>query len=170
MGYGLVEEPHDAFVDAQTNVPHFEYRKYLGMVMGPLSSANFEPDMVLIYSDAAQLRDLIIVANFQEKATVKSEFDSYDSCVYSVVPVITGGQYRVTLPDPGEYSRGLAREDEIIFSVPKNKLEALAQGVKHSAELKRNMDDWSHLLLRPDFPRPDFYKVWFKKWGLDSGE
>ncbi|OGN96982.1 MAG: hypothetical protein A2Y89_04740 [Chloroflexi bacterium RBG_13_51_18] len=167
MAYGMVEDPHDAFVDAHTSFPRFEYGKYIGIVTGPLSSAKFEPDLVLIYSNTAQLRDLISIPKFQEKTLVKSEFDPIDSCVYSVVPVLTGGQYRITLPDPGEYSRAMAGDDEIIFSVPKDKLEKLAEGVKRSAEMKRNADDWSHLLLRPDFPRPDFYKELFKKWGLD---
>ncbi|MCK4863771.1 MAG: DUF169 domain-containing protein, partial [Dehalococcoidales bacterium] len=102
LAYGLVEDPHDAFVDAHTSFPRFEYGKYIGMVTGPLKSANFEPDMVLVYSNTAQLREMIGVPKFQDKTLVKSEFDPIDSCVYSVVPVITGGQYRITLPDPGE--------------------------------------------------------------------
>ena len=170
LAYGLVEDPHDAFVDAHTSFPRFEYGKYIGMVTGPLKSANFEPDMVLVYSNTAQLRDMIGVPKFQEKTMVKSEFDPIDSCVYSVVPVITGGQYRITLPDPGEYARAMAGEDEIIFSVPKEKLGGLVEGLRHSAEMKQGADDWSHILLRPDFPRPDFYKELFKKWGLDVEE
>jgi uncharacterized protein (DUF169 family) len=167
LAYGMVEDPHDAFVDAHTSFPRFEYGKYIGMVTGPLSSANFEPDMVLIYSNTAQLRDMIGVPKFQDKTLVKSEFDPIDSCVYSVVPVIEGGQYRITLPDPGEASRAFAGDDEIIFSVPKDKLPGLVEGVKSSAEMKRNADDWSHLILMPDFPRPDFYIDLFRKWGLD---
>jgi len=170
LAYGLVADPHHPIVDALTSFPRFEHGKYIGIVTAPLKSADFEPDMVLIYSNTAQLRDMISVVKFQDKTTVKSEFDPIDSCVYSVVPVITGGQYRITLPDPGEYSRAMAGEDEIIFSVPKDKLEMLAQGVKRSAEMKRHSADWSHLLLRPDFPRPDFYKELFKKWGLDVEE
>jgi uncharacterized protein (DUF169 family) len=167
MGYGLVEDPHDAFVDSHAFFPRFEYGKYIGMVTGPLKSANFEPDMVLIYSDTAQLREMIGVPKFQDKTLVKSEFDPIDSCVYSVVPVITGGQYRITLPDPGEASRAFAGDGEIIFSVPREKLEGLVEGVKRGAEMKKNAEDWSHILLRPDFPRPDFYKDLFRKWGLD---
>ena len=167
LAYGMAEDPHHPIVDALTSFPRFKLGKYIGMVTAPLRSANFEPDMALIYSNTAQLRDMIGVVKFQDKTTVKSEFDPIDSCVYSVVPVITDGQYRITLPDPGEYSRAFAGDDEIIFSVPKNKLEMLAEGVKRSAEMKQNPDDWSHMILRPDFPRPDFYKELFKKWGLE---
>jgi uncharacterized protein (DUF169 family) len=167
LAYGLVEDPHDAFVDAHTSFPRFEYGKYIGMVTAPLSSATFEPDMVLIYSNTAQLRDMIMVPKFQDKKLVESVFDPIDSCVYSVVPVIEDGEYRITLPDPGEASRAFAGDDEIIFSVPKDKLPGLVEGIKRSAEMKQNADDWSHLMLMPDFPRPDFYKDLFRKWGLD---
>jgi uncharacterized protein (DUF169 family) len=167
MAYGLVEDPHHPIVDALTSLPRFELGKYIGMVTAPLSTANFEPDMVLIYSNTAQLREMIGIPKFVEKTTVKSEFDPIDSCVYSVLPVLMDGQYRITLPDPGEYSRAWAGDDEIIFSVPKDKIGKLAEGVKRSAEMKQNPDDWSHMIMRPDFPRPDFYKELFKKWGLD---
>lgn len=170
LAYGLVEDPHDAFVDAHTSFPRFKYGKYIGMVTGPLKSVTFEPDMVLIYSNTAQLTEMIMVPKYMDKTLVKSEFDPIDSCVYSVVPVITGGQYRITLPDPGEVSRAMAGEDEIIFSVPQDKLKSLAEGVKRSAGMKQSADHWAHLMLRPDFPRPDFYKELFKKWGLDIEE
>jgi uncharacterized protein (DUF169 family) len=167
MAYGLVEDPHDDFVDAHASFPRFEYGKYIGIVTGPLRSTSFEPDMVLVYSNAGQLREMIGVAKNQEKTTVKSEFDPIDSCAYAIVPVIAGRQYRITLPDPGERARAFAEDDEIIFSVPIEKLAGLVEGVKRSAEMKKNADDWSHILLRPDFPRPDFYTKLFRKWGLD---
>jgi uncharacterized protein (DUF169 family) len=167
LAYGLVEDPHHPIVDALTSLPRFELGKYIGMVTAPLSSATFEPDMVLVYSDAAQLREMISVPKFVEKTTVKSEFDPIDSCVYAVMPVLMDGQYRITLPDLGECSRTFVGDDEIIFSVPKDKIGKLAEGVKRNAEMKQNPDDWSHIIMRPDFPRPDFYKELFKKWGLD---
>ena len=167
LAYGLVEDPHDSFVDSHASFPRFEYHKYIGMLTGPLKSANFEPDMVLVYSNTAQLREMIIVPKFQDNTLVTSEFDPIDSCVYSVVPVITSGQYRITLPDPGEFSRAFAGDDEIIFSIPTDKLAGIVEGVKRSAQMKRNAEDWSHILLRPDFPRPDFYIDLFRKWGLD---
>ena len=167
MAYGLVEDPHDAFVDAHTSFPRFEFGKYIGMLTGPLSSVTFEPDMVLVYSNTAQLRDMVGVAKNLEKTTVKSEFDPIDSCAYSIVPVITHNDYRITLPDPGERARAFAEDDEIIFSVPKEKLPGLVEGVKRAAEAKKKPNDWSHLSIWPDFPRPDFYVALFRKWGLD---
>jgi uncharacterized protein (DUF169 family) len=168
LAYGLVEDPHHPIVDALTSFPRFELGKYIGMVTAPLKSANFEPDMVLIYSNTAQLREMIGIPKYLEKTLLKSEFDPIDSCVFSVVPVIMERQYRITLPDPGEASRASAGDDEIIFSVPREKLAGLVEGLKKGAEMKPKMGNWDHILLMPDFPRPDFYDELFKKWGLDT--
>jgi len=167
MAYGLVKDPQDAFVNAHTSFPRFEYGKYTGIITGPLRAITFEPDMVMVYSNAGQLREMIGIAKNIEKTTIKSEFDPIDSCAYAIVPVIEKREYRVTLPDPGERSRAFAEDDEIIFSVPAEKLAGLVEGVKRSVETKKNPEDWSHLLLRPDFPRPPFYTELFRKWGLD---
>jgi uncharacterized protein (DUF169 family) len=167
MAYGIVEDPNDPFVNAHTSFPRFKFGEYVGILTGPLRTVTFEPDMVLIYSNTAQLREMIGVAKNIEKATIKSEFDPIDSCAYSIIPVVRENQYRITLPDPGEKSRAFAEDDEIIFSVPADRLAGLAAGIKRSAEMKKKGDDWSHILLRPDFPRPDFYIELFRKWRLD---
>ena len=168
MAYGLVEDPHDSFVDAVSSFPRFEYGKYIGMVTAPLKTAKFEPDAVLIYSTPAQLRDLLMITKFQEKANIKSEFDPIDSCAYSTVPAIKDDQYRITIPDPGEYARAFAADDEIILSIPKSKLEGFVEGLKRMTRTRQNQDEWANVIMRPDFPRPDFYKALFKKWGLDT--
>jgi uncharacterized protein (DUF169 family) len=168
LAYGLVQDPKDEFLNAVTSFPRFEYGRYIGMVTAPLKSATFVPDVVMIYSDTAQLRDMLMVIKFQEKANIKSEFDPIDSCAYAIVPAIKENQYRITLPDPGEASRALANDDEIILSVPPDRLEKLTEGVKKMAEQKQNPADWSHMLMQADFPRPEFYNDIFKKLGLDT--
>jgi len=180
VGFGLVEplERHPALpyiyivenMEAAKNVaknfPRLEYRKYIGIVSAPLKTASFEPDLVLIYSNTAQLRSMLLAVKYKEGFLVTSQFDPIDSCVYSTVPVILNGQYRITLPDPGEYERAMAGEDEIIFSVPRDKMEELILGLRHFEEIKLG---YTHLAMemRPDFPQPEFYKELFRMWGLD---
>jgi len=84
MAYGLVKDPQDAFVNAHTSFPRFEYGKYTGIITGPLRAITFEPDMVMVYSNAGQLREMIGIAKNIEKTTIKSEFDPIDSCAYAI--------------------------------------------------------------------------------------
>jgi len=183
IGYGLVEPlkerpdlpliyivaDMEAARKVAKNFPRLEYGKYIGILSAPLKTASFEPDLVLVYSNTAQLRSMLLAVKYKEGYLVKSEFDPIDSCVYSTVPVILNGQYRITLPDPGEYERAMAEEGEIIFSIPAAKLAELISGLKFFEKIKLG---YTHLKMemRPDFPQPDFYKDLFRMWGLDVEE
>ena len=167
MAYGLVEDPDDEFIRNNTDFPCFELDRYIGMVTAPLKNAAFEPDMVMIYTEPAQVRKLLMAVKFGEKINIISEFDPIDSCAYAVVPVIEKNEYRITIPDPGEYARTAVREDEIIFSIPKERLPMVITSLKKVVEME-SQHSFGDIVLMPDFPRPDFYKKVFEKWGLDT--
>jgi hypothetical protein len=78
------------------------------------------------------------------------------------------GEYRVTLPDIGEFERAMAEEGEIILSVPKGRMDELISGLHFFQD--RNMG-YTGLKreLSYDFSRPPFYNTLFKLWGLDQG-
>ena len=170
MAYGLVEDPHDPFVNSHAFFPSLEYGKYIGMLTAPLDTASFIPDMVLVYSNTAQLRQMLFPVKYTDKILVTSQFDPIDSCAYSVVPTIQKGEYRITLPDPGEYARAAAGDDEIIFSIPAEKVGTIVEGLRQSEEMRKKGDDFGNIEMRPDFPRPEFYKKLFEMWGLDVEE
>jgi uncharacterized protein (DUF169 family) len=182
IAYGLVEAPEiflegnifypalvstlEASKKVSKHSPFFEYGKYIGILSGPMSTASFEPDVVLIYSNTTQLRVMLMAIMYKKGDMVTSEFNPLDSCIYSVVPVIQKGDYRITLPDPGDFQRALATEDEIILSVPTDKVEGLVMGLRHLEEIEHGYLQFN-MEMRPDFPRPDFYNMLFEKWGLD---
>ena len=110
-----------------------------------------------------------MAVKYKEGHLVESQFDPINSCLYAIVPVLKTGDYRITIPDPGEYERAMAGEDETILSVPKKKLDGLIQGLRHFE--KRGMGyKQLAMQMRPDFPRPPFYKDLYEMWGLDVEE
>ena len=58
---------------------------------------------------------------------------------------------------------------QVIFSVPGAKVETLVQGLRHFEEIKLGYTDLA-MVMRPDFPQPEFYKTLFRMWGLDVQE
>ena len=95
-----------------------------------------------------------------------SEFDPIDSCIYSLVPLVEGEQnYMITIPDPGEQERALTDENKIIFSLTKDKIKILVEGLRHYDEIKLG---YVHLtkLMQADFEQPKFYTLLFKRWGI----
>lgn len=146
--------------------PRLPYGEIVGIVTAPLCSAGFDPDLVLIYSNNAQLRSMVWAVKRQTGNLIETQLDAIDSCIYACIPPLTSGEYRVTLPDVGEYERAMAEENEIILSVPGSRLEELLEGLR--AFYERGMGYAQHRRdMQLDFTRPEFYDTLFEMWGLD---
>ena len=169
LAYGITPDPDDEFIRMVSGFPRLPYGSHAGTVVGPLDAANYEPDVVLLYVDPAQLRRLLVSIKMSGDGPVKGEYDPIDSCAWSVVPVLETGEYRVTVPDPGEHARAAASDDEMVFSLPGGKLAGLVEGLRKTEERER-ANPWREIEMRPDFPRPEFYDRVFKGWGLDTSQ
>ena len=137
-----------------------------GFLTAPLSKAAFEPDIWLIYCNNGQLRTILRAVKTQTGELLRSEFDALDSCLYSVIPPLLTGDYRITLPDPGEYERALTDENTIIFSVPAAKFNEFIAGAELATEHHFKNSEL-YMEMKEDFSRPPFYNEVFKAWGLD---
>ena len=103
---------------------------------------------------------------FGEEPVVNSHFFP-PSCAYVIVPVISENQFLAAPPDIGEDMRTIVGKDEIILSIPKDKLGEIIKGLQ--TPLFEGADfATSPMLQMADFPRPDFYKELFRKWRLDT--
>jgi uncharacterized protein (DUF169 family) len=109
---------------------------------------------------------LLLAMKYEERNQVRYHFFP-PACAYLVVPVLEAGDYMITLPDPGDYQRALAGEDEIIISVPAAKLAGLVEGLEKMDERGKGYATFS-MEMQPDFQQPEFYQRLFKEWGLDA--
>lgn len=170
MAYGMVPRSPAPPPPGVTRHPYdnFPEGRYIGVLTAPLETAGFEPDVVIIYSNTAQLRSLMLSMPLEDGLKVKSHYFP-PSCAYAVVHVMQDNSPWIILPDPGEFQRALGTEDEMMFSLPAGRLESLANGLK-AAQGKEFDYRGHHMLLRPDFPHPGFYQDMFRKWGLEVKE
>ncbi len=155
----------EAFVDSFPTLPAHAYK---GMLIAPLPKLGIEPDVTLIYCKNDQLRVFLMAIDSQTHAMLESSFTPFDSCTYSVVPAMLEGKYRVTIPDPGEYERGLTPEDDIILSVPKQRVGEFARGVER--QLGAGRRESFVPVMKEDFPQPAIYRPLFETWGLYDEE
>jgi len=184
IGYGLVKTPEDflegsgsdffiankqAAKERNNSIPIMPYGRYKGMALAPLHKANFVPDLTVIYCNATQLRHMLFAMMRKNGYRVSSTIDPLWSCVYSVVPSLLTGECKVTVPDPGEFERGGVGDDEMMLSVPKERMEEMMSGVYHYDKMGMGYRSFGRD-IRGDFKQPAFYKDYFKKWGLDTEE
>jgi uncharacterized protein (DUF169 family) len=164
MAYGMVEKP-DSMAMWGESFLSFEVGKYIGIVTAPLKTATFMPDVILIYSNPAQLRGLLLPMMYGGSSQVSAHF-FLPSCSHCVVDPVETGNYCVVLPDPGEYQRALTMEEEMIFAIPQAKMQGMMEGLKGRGGMYSHRNQYMSML--PDFEQPQFYKDMFKSWGLDS--
>jgi uncharacterized protein (DUF169 family) len=164
MAYGFVEQPES--IRSWTH-PYdcFERGKYSGIVSAPLKTANFMPDVVIMYLNPAKLRALLLSMPVGDVPTVEGHFFP-PSCGWAVVnPMKTNKSY-VVVPDPGEYQRALTEEGDMMFSVPRERMPALMAGLKQNEHGMFSYREHS-MFMQPDFEQPEFYKNLFKEWGVE---
>ena len=167
IAYGYVDKPDDPQYRVFMRFPTFDRGKYRGIVSAPLKTANFKPDIVILYSNTAQMRSLIMPLHFAEKEDEIEYHFFPPACSYLIVQVMNNGKYLIALPDPGEHMRAFPGEDEIIISMPGSKVKDAAEGLKQLDKMKQGYKD-SHYLMNFNFPHPPLYEDLFKRWGLSE--
>ena len=165
LGIGDAEAARKFFA----GFPTLPAGKYTGLLVMPLAACEVEPDVVLIYCNNAQLRHLAWAVKNVTGKTISTQMDAIDSCAYSCVVPMKTGEYRVTLPDIGEFERAAAEENEIILSVPGMRLEELLRGLRPFSERRMGYADLVKS-MEFEFARPAFYNELFRLWGLEQGE
>ncbi|TFF68089.1 hypothetical protein EU520_00830 [Candidatus Thorarchaeota archaeon] len=147
VGYGLGEPP-EYFMEGHNRYPHdvetleagrnyaeqfprLEAGKYVGVVSAPLNSADFEPDIIVIYCNSEQLNLLLLAREFKDGYNLPCALSSHAACVYAVIPAIKSGNCQVAVPCRGDRWSAAAESDEMIFSVPIEKLDDLIEGLRH---------------------------------------
>jgi len=172
VGYGLGEPPeyflegHNRYPkDVETleagknyarELPRLEVGKYVGIASAPLRAANFEPDIVMVYCDSNQLCLLLLGREFKEGYNLKCALSGHAACVYGVIPAVQSGECQVAVPCRGDHYRAMAGDDEMIFTVPKGKLEDLMVGLRRIERTGSKLPRGYSLL--PEYPLPEGYK------------
>jgi uncharacterized protein (DUF169 family) len=146
VGYGFAEPPQ-YFLDGHNRVPEdvknleagknyasdfprLQVGRYAFIAVCPLKTTCFEPDLVMIYCDSEQLSLLLLAREYKEGHDLKVSLSSHAACVYSVVPLMQTGECRVAIPCRGDRYEAMAQHDELIFTIPKDKLEDLIEGLR----------------------------------------
>jgi uncharacterized protein (DUF169 family) len=166
IGLGLAEPPQ-YFLDGHTRypgdnatleaggtwaneLPRLEVGKYVGVVSSPLTEAIFEPDVIVLYCDTAQLKILLSAAAWKDGHELTCTVSGKGACVYAIVPVMQHGKCQVTVPCGGDRSFAMSQDDEMIFSFPGEKSEELIAALRDLSEHGRRLPFRYQMMPEPD--------------------
>ena len=100
------------------------------IVMAPLTREKFEPEVLLIYGNPAQI--MMVMCGLQKVKYEKFSFNfiGEGSCSDSLSQCYVTGKPSVSIPCYGERSMGGVSDDEIIIALPPETLEKTITGLK----------------------------------------
>lgn len=130
----LAENMYTASLEAgkksEEALDRFSLGEYEYLLTGPLTRADFTPDFIYVYCDAAQLMRLVQAALYKEGGALTSSFSGRGECSEAVVTTILSQKCQVVLPGNGERVFGHTQDHEMAFTIPFNKVEEVVEGLE----------------------------------------
>ena len=105
------------------------------IVVAPLGKEKFEPEVVSIYGNPAQV--MMILCGLQKEKYERFQFFfiGEGACADSLAQCYASGRPAVAIPCYGERAMGQVADDEIVIALPPGELERAVSGMKKLAKL-----------------------------------
>jgi uncharacterized protein (DUF169 family) len=140
-------------------LPRFEYEKYSFVIASPLFRADFEPQVIVIYGNPAQMARLGQSAMQASGSTVKGEIIGGAACANYITKPILSNECQFILGGGGDRIFAAVREDEMGFAMPMNKVEGVIEQLKATHKRGERIPSIPFLRYVPDVP-PAFKEMW----------
>lgn len=121
----------------------------------PLKKADFLPDVVLFYGNAAQVVRLIQAAVYSDGGVIASQFMGRGACASSIVYPLQTGKCNVIIPGSGERLFAILDDNELLFAIPYGKFQSIISGLRetHKRTPSRIPTPFMGMAMQPFFPQ-----------------
>jgi MtaA/CmuA family methyltransferase len=127
---GMYTETKEAGRRSEAAVDQFRPGEYAGLLVAPLDRATFEPDLVCLYGNPAQIMRLTQAALWKRGGKLASSFGGRVDCSEIIVTTMRTDQPQVILPCSGDRIFGQTQDHEMAFTIPWNQMEEIVEGLK----------------------------------------
>jgi dephospho-CoA kinase len=111
-------------------IPRLPLGQYEAVAMAPLVYRPFDPDMVLIYANPAQMMLLINALQFEDYEVMQFFCVGESSCSDAIARCYLTGKPALTIPCYGERRYGHAQDDELVMALPPDYMEKALRGLE----------------------------------------
>ena len=118
------------------NTPKLKAGKYQFMLVAPLDKASFNPDVVLVYGNPAQISRLIQAAVLKTGEFLTAQTTVATACSEWISAAMNTGECQYVFPCDGERKYGAVEDSEMVFSIPYRKMEEILASLKVAYDSK----------------------------------
>lgn len=140
LTYGMQAETREAAINLAKAYFRFEPGKYIGVLYCPTKEAKLDPDMVMVYCNSEQAMHLIGAARYEDGYPLTPHITASAVCSTSVVQTVQTGKCQLSIPCGGDRAHAFAKDAEIVFSAPFDRLDGISRGLKAIARVTTPSD------------------------------
>ncbi|MCL4313241.1 MAG: DUF169 domain-containing protein [Actinobacteria bacterium] len=130
IAVGMYCETDEAAANLEASTWRFETGIYDRLCVAPLASATFEPHVVVVYGNSAQVMRLVNAALYSTGGRIESTVGGRLDCAEIVIQTMQTDEPKVILPCNGDRVFGMAQDSEMAFSFPWHDHERISSGLK----------------------------------------
>src|SRR6266851_3879436 len=127
---GMYTETKEAGQRSEAAIDKFSPGEYETLLVAPLDRATFEPHVVCIYANPAQVMRLTQAALWKRGGRLASSFEGRAVCADIIVTTMQTGESQVILPCSGDRIFGQTQDHEMAFSIPWARMEEIIEGLR----------------------------------------
>jgi len=100
------------------------------VVLAPLAAGKFDPDVILIYGNPAQMMLLMNALQFKDYERFQFFFIGEGACADGLAQSYTTGKPALAIPCMGERAFGTVTEDEMVLALPPKMMVKAVEGLQ----------------------------------------
>src|SRR5437899_9865921 len=127
---GMYTATKDAGARSEAAVDKFAPGEYSCLLVAPLDRATFEPHVVCIYANPAQVMRLTQAALWKRGGKLASAFGGRIDCSEIIVTTMRTDRPQVILPCSGDRIFGQTQDHEMAFTIPWAQMEEILEGLR----------------------------------------
>ena len=164
---GMYTETADAGARSEAAVDKFPHDAYAGFVVGPLHRLTFEPDLVCLYANPAQVMRLVQGALWRRGGKITSSFGGRIDCSEIIVTTMRTQECQVILPCSGDRIFGQVQDHEMAFTIPAGRVAEVLEGLRgtHRGGIRYPITQF----MQYDPAMPPKYMEANKMWDVQAG-
>jgi len=111
-------------------IPLIEEHKYSAIVSGALHRVDYDPDIIMIWGNTAQIMRLIQASLWKEGGRFYMSTFCDGVCADIISEVYITNKMQVAFPCLGDRRFGLAKDSDLIASIPKDLIGEILEGLE----------------------------------------
>ena len=114
----------------EDSIPMIPTGKYNAVLLAPLVYNPFDPDIILVYGNPAQMILLINAIQFRDYERLQFFSVGESACADAIAQCYLTDKPALTIPCYGERRYGHAQDDEMIMAIPHHYYEKIVNGLE----------------------------------------